>query len=157
PRYNPKFGNDPASPTAAAVARAASSVFGVNATPERVTSHQQQVSIDVELATGFPLQRVESLHHQGGTTADALGRHLRLTGTELPADRDFELVWTPAEVPQVHAAVFAERQGADTYAMLMLTPPEQEARSTERREIQFIIDTSGSMEGPSIEQARAAL
>jgi Ca-activated chloride channel family protein len=157
PRYHPGFGADPASPMAARLARAANSVLGVNATPERVTSPQQQVSIDIRLAPGFPLQSVDSLHHQIETTPDSPGKHIELTGSELPADRDFELVWTPAVIPDVQAAVFAERAGAETYAMLMLTPPRQEARSSQRREVEFIIDTSGSMEGPSIEQARAAL
>jgi Ca-activated chloride channel family protein len=142
PRYNP---------------RAANRVLSVNATPERVTSPQQQVSIDVQLAPGFPLQSVDSLHHQIATAPDLPGKHIRLIGSELPTDRDFELVWIPAATPDVQAAVFAERAGEETYAMLMLTPPQQDARSSERREVEFIIDTSGSMGGPSIEQARAAL
>jgi Ca-activated chloride channel family protein len=157
PRYNAGFGADPASPMAAPVARAANRVLSVNATPERVTSPQQQVSIDVQLAPGFPLQSVDSLHHQIASAPDSPGKHIRLIGSELPADRDFELVWIPAATPDVQAAVFAERAGEETYAMLMLTPPQQDARSSERREVEFIIDTSGSMEGPSIEQARAAL
>jgi Ca-activated chloride channel family protein len=142
PRYNPQAENR---------------VLSVNATPERVTSPQQQVSIDVQLAPGFPLQSVDSLHHQIATAPDLPGKHIRLIGSELPADRDFELVWIPAATPDVQAAVFAERAGEETYAMLMLTPPQQDARSSERREVEFIIDTSGSMGGPSIEQARAAL
>jgi secreted protein with Ig-like and vWFA domain len=47
--------------------------------------------------------------------------------------------------------------GAETYALLMVTAPAENARSAERREVQFIIDTSGSMYGPSIAQARVAL
>jgi Ca-activated chloride channel homolog len=39
----------------------------------------------------------------------------------------------------------------------MLTPPEEVSRQPQGREVEFIIDTSGSMYGPSIEQARAAL
>jgi Ca-activated chloride channel homolog len=157
PRYNPGFTADPASPMAARLARATNSVLGSNVTPERVTSPQQQVSIDIQLAPGSALQSLDSLHHQIATKADSSGKHIRLTGDELAADRDFELVWIPAITPDVQAAVFAERAGAETYALLMLTPPEAGARSSERREVQFIIDTSGSMEGPSIEQARAAL
>jgi Ca-activated chloride channel family protein len=126
-------------------------------TPELVTNVQQKVNIDVELAPGFPLAAVDSLHHQVATTSDAIGRHVKLTGSQVPADRDFELVWTPAAFSDVQGSLFAERDGSDTYAMLILTPPRQEVRSVEPREVQFIIDTSGSMEGPSIEQARAAL
>jgi Ca-activated chloride channel family protein len=157
PRYNPRFGISPDAPMVVAAARAANAVPGIDATPERVTGPQQKVDIDIELAPGFALQSVDSLHHQVANTADAAGRHIQLTGSDVPADRDFELVWTPAVVPALQATVFAERHGADTYAMLMLSPPAQETKSSEPREVQFIIDTSGSMEGPSIEQARAAL
>src|SRR3981081_2853651 len=76
PRYNPGFGADSASPMAAPLAQAANRVLGVNATPERVTSAQQQVSIDVQLAPGFPLQWVDSLHHQIPTAPASLGRHI---------------------------------------------------------------------------------
>jgi Ca-activated chloride channel homolog len=157
PRYNPRFGNDPASPVAAAAAGAANSMPGVNATPERVTSEQQQVNIEVELAPGFQVQSVASAHHSVVTTTDSLGKHVQLSGSQVPADRDFELVWTPAAVADAQGAVFAERSGDETYALLMLSPPEQDIRRAEPREVEFIIDTSGSMEGPSIEQARAAL
>lgn len=136
PRYNP-------------------SIF--NTTPEQVVSEQQQVDIDVELAPGFPLQSSDSLHHPVVTNTDGLGRHVRLSGSQVPADRDFELVWAPAALADVQGAVFAERSGDETYALLMLSPPQQDARLTEPREVEFIIDTSGSMQGPSIEQARAAL
>ena len=157
PRYNPRFGIDPDSPTAAGEARAANSVPDVNATPERVTSPQQQVSIDVEMATGFPLQSLDSLHHPVVTNKDAIGQHVRLSGRGVPADRDFELVWVPANTTEVQGAVFTERFGADNYALLMLSPPQQDIGLAEPREVEFIIDTSGSMQGPSIEQARAAL
>ncbi len=36
-------------------------------------------------------------------------------------------------------------------------PPQMAAERTYKREVVFIIDTSGSMSGSSIEQARAAL
>jgi len=129
----------------------------VNATPERVTGEQQRVNIDVELAPGFPVQSLDSLHHSVVATNDALGKHVRLSSSQVPADRDFELVWAPASVTDVQGAVFAERSGDATYALLMLSPPQQDAQVVEPREVEFIIDTSGSMQGPSIEQARAAL
>ena len=81
----------------------------------------------------------------------------RCRAAQFPSDRDFELVWTPAVAPDTQAAAFAERIGEETYALLMLTPPEMTADRSYKREVLFIIDTSGSMEGPSIEQARAAL
>src|SRR5690606_26628015 len=47
----------------------------------------------------------------------------------------------------------------DTHLLVTLTPPAATAAPTERRprDVIFVIDTSGSMAGPSIEQAKAAL
>src|SRR6185437_7743874 len=99
-------------------------------------------------------------HHTVTVTQDAVGRDVKLSGAQVPADRDFELVWTPAQVPALQASVFGERVGEETYALTMLSPPisaDANDKAGEQREVIFIIDTSGSMYGPSIEQARAAL
>jgi Ca-activated chloride channel homolog len=158
PRYSPGAGTDPASPIAAGLTRAINGALGTTLTPERVTSPQQQVTIDVLLQTGFALQSVDSLHHQVSIQQTGDSRRVSLSGKDLPADRDFELVWVPAVQPDTAAAAFVEPNGADSFALLMLTPPPVEGSSSEvPREVEFIIDTSGSMSGPSIEQARAAL
>lgn len=158
PRYNPEAGVDPASHVAAQLTRVINASMGTTLTPERVTSAQQHVDIDVELAPGFALQSVQSLHHPVTVTRDSVGQHVKLSGSQVPADRDFELVWTPAKVPTLQASVFAERVGEETYALALLSPPALAATKFDvKREVIFIIDTSGSMFGPSIEQARAAL
>lgn len=160
PRYNPQAGVDPASPVAAQLTRTINMNAGTTLTPERVTSTQQHVDIDVELHPGFALQSVQSLHHSVTVTQDGSGQHIKLSGSQVPADRDFELVWAPAQVPSLQASVFGERVGEDTYALALLSPPLSvvgEGKTGERRELIFIIDTSGSMYGPSIEQAQAAL
>jgi Ca-activated chloride channel homolog len=151
---------DPASRDAAQLARAINMTAGTTLTPERATSATQHVDVDVDLLPGFALQSVESLHHAVTLTQDGVGRHVKLSGSQVPADRDFELVWTPAEVPSLQASVFGERIGEETYALTILSPPmstDRGGKAGEKREVIFIIDTSGSMYGPSIEQARAAL
>lgn len=160
PRYNPQAGVDPASRNAAQLTRAINMTAGTTLTPERVTSATQHVDIDVDLFPGFALQSIESLHHTITTTQEGVGRRVKLSGSQVPADRDFELVWTPAEVPSLQASVFGERIGQETYALAILSPPmstDGRRKTEDKREVIFIIDTSGSMYGPSIEQARAAL
>lgn len=160
PRYNPQAGVDPASRNAAQLTHAINATTGTTLTPERVTSATQQVDVDVDLSPGFALQSVESLHHTVTITQDGVGQRVKLSGSQVPADRDFELVWTPADVPSLQASVFGERVGEETYALAILSPPmstDGGGKADEKREVVFIIDTSGSMYGPSIEQARAAL
>jgi Ca-activated chloride channel family protein len=157
PRYTPGAGLDPGVPLAAANAAFVNAATGVSATPERVTAARQSVDITVGLAAGFPLGSLTSLHHAVNITSDALGKQIHLAGSQMPADHDFELVWTPAVAGDVAAAAFAEKAGDDTFALLVLTPPNAADEAVQPREVTFIIDTSGSMQGPSIEQASIAL
>lgn len=169
PRYTPGVMRDPTSPWAAEVARAVNRYgealqradqaphFSPNATPERVTPHVQNAQIDIELNPGFPLGAIDSINHPISMSITESGRRISLQGDRVPTDRDFELVWTPAMQPDTHADAFAERVGDEAYALVMLMPPQMSAARAYRREVIFIIDTSGSMRGPSIEQARAAL
>ncbi len=145
PRY------DPGNPRSEADVRSAT------ATPEQVTSGVQNAQIDIDLQPGFPLGAVTSVNHEIALGIVAAGRRITLKAPTVPADRDFELVWTPAIVPDMQAAAFAERAGDDIYVLVSLMPPQMTAERTYKRDVLFIIDTSGSMSGPSIDQAREAL
>ncbi len=170
PRYTPGMQLDPGAPLAAdnaaranivATARAMASEAGSGvsptATPERVTPEVQNAQIEVELMPGFSIGTLRSVNHPAAVHMISTGRRITLQGTTVPADRDFELVWTPAVVPDTEAAAFAEHFKDDTYVLVTLMPPQITAARSYQREVLFIIDTSGSMSGPSIEQARAAL
>lgn len=126
-------------------------------TPETVSAATQSVAIQVDLEPGFALASVQSLYHTVSETPTATGRRISFNAQEAPADRDFELSWKPQIAPDTQAAAFTERSGDEAFVLLMLTPPQMSTRQLGPREVIFIIDTSGSMEGPSIEQARAAL
>ncbi len=76
----------------------------------------------------------------------------------MPADRDFTLSWAPDVGAAPRAALFNESIGGDNYVLLMLMPPPDDQKTARLpRETIFVIDTSGSMHGTSIEQARGAL
>jgi Ca-activated chloride channel family protein len=57
------------------------------------------------------------------------------------------------------ATIYTQQQGDSSYAFLMLSPPalSDHLITMQPRETIFVIDTSGSMAGVSIEQAKAAL
>ena len=75
----------------------------------------------------------------------------------VPADRDFVLNWKAVADTTPQAALFRENLDADEYALLMVLPPDQQKELILKREIIFVIDTSGSMAGTSIMQAKSAL
>ncbi len=118
------------------------------------------LSLNIDLAPGFSLGKLESPYHQILTIAEPDGRqHITLREDTVPADRDFVLTWHPASGQAPTVSVFHEQRGNDHYAFLMAMPPigSDHSPTTVSRETIFVIDTSGSMSGTSIEQAKAAL
>ncbi len=116
------------------------------------------VRLMVELAAGFPVARVESLYH-GITVVDEREgvKVIRFNG-EVRADRDFVLEWQAQASIKAEAALFGEQLGAESYLLLMLSPPTVKSQEEAApRELIFVLDTSGSMAGPSIVQASEAL
>jgi len=114
----------------------------------------------VDLAPGFPLARVKSPSH---AVVVETGKNLRyavdLARSVEPADSDFILEWAPAVGREPRAVFFSEEVDGETYSLLMVMPPDAPGAVTTRlpRETIFMIDTSGSMDGVSMEQARRAL
>jgi Ca-activated chloride channel family protein len=113
------------------------------------------VSLVVDLQPGYSVRNIASAQAKSETLGN---RHYRVTAdsSTLNAEHDFELSWQPDLGTNPDATVLTEKLGDDTYALIMVTPP---ARSAVRlpRETIFIIDSSGSMEGASMQQAKAAL
>lgn len=117
------------------------------------------VSLEVELDAGMALAALESPSHDLRVTRLGEGRYrLAFAADAVPADRDFELAWRPAAGAAPRAAVFTEQRDGETYALVVVVPPEPAAAAPRLpREAIFVVDTSGSMEGASIAQAREAL
>ncbi len=117
------------------------------------------VSIHVLLDAGVSIAAVASPYHpiRERRVSDH-ERVIDLADGATPADRDFVLEWQPALGSAPQAAWFTEQRGEKTYGLLMVMPPQSTAAAHRMpREAIFIIDTSGSMEGTSIGQAREAL
>jgi Ca-activated chloride channel family protein len=116
------------------------------------------VSITVRLAAGFPLGEVKSHHHPVKIEGDGDIRTIKLAEGPVPADRDFELTWTPAQTSAPAVGLFRERVGEADYVLAFVTPPAlRQAEERRPREIVFVIDNSGSMGGTSMTQAKASL
>ncbi len=118
------------------------------------------VELVVELAPGFPLAWVESPSHAIEWAVDEVGNvAIELADDAVYASRDLVLEWQPDVGRDPSAGLFEEWLGDEGYLLLMVMPPDAAAGNDEvlPREVIFILDTSGSMSGPSIRQAREAL
>ncbi len=122
------------------------------------------VSLVVALDAGLPIAELVSLTHAVEIEQRGAGRRLvTLAEQSVPADRDFVLEWRPAVGREPEATVFAEEIDGETYLLVGLLPPREPERDDDAgptrppRDLIFVVDTSGSMHGRSIVQARQAV
>ena len=116
-------------------------------------------SVSVRLHSGFPLASIESPGHEIVVRRNDQEHLVTLKNGNAPMDSDFVLHWTPAQGNAPLVAMFNEHTADGNYAQLMLLPPTSGSATSVglARDIVFVIDTSGSMAGSSIEQAKASL
>jgi len=118
------------------------------------------VAFSVHLDPGVPLATLGSPSHD--LAVEAVGPRswkVELAAGAAESDRDFVLEWSAVPSAEPRAAVFTEEHEGDVYTLLMVLPPELGATSWAPldREVVFIVDTSGSMHGAAMAQAKAAL
>lgn len=117
-----------------------------------------RIEVSATLDMGMPLASVESSYHDITLQRDGGVYSLQLVNGFSEMDRDFELRWRPVTGSFPAAAVFNESVGGEHFGLLMLLPPAAgKTPDPPARELVFVVDTSGSMGGVSIEQARASL
>ncbi|HSN71719.1 MAG TPA: marine proteobacterial sortase target protein, partial [Steroidobacteraceae bacterium] len=118
---------------------------------------RHRVAVEVLLDAGLAIDDLRSHFH--AVDAVDLGSHYRITLQDraVAPDRDFELSWRPRVGAEPEPAVFLEEFHGRVHALVTLMPPPAPAARAASRELVFVIDTSGSMEGASLAQAKAAL
>jgi Ca-activated chloride channel family protein len=129
-------------------------------TPPFVTrSANHKVTLQARISAGVPLDFVASRYHPVDVDKDGEQYSLRFAERDVPMDHDLELIWRPIAASAPRALLFTEEHESNTHLLLMLVPPEDTNASTPDvpRELILVIDTSGSMHGTSIEQARQAV
>ncbi len=117
----------------------------------------------VMLDAGLPLAAIDSPYHD--VIIDSLygNRQLiTLAAETAPANRDFLLEWRPVASAEPQAAIFAEEVEGAAHLLLTVLPPGESAGApapagVAPRDMVFVIDTSGSMYGESLAEAKEAL
>ncbi|HEY9050162.1 MAG TPA: marine proteobacterial sortase target protein [Gammaproteobacteria bacterium] len=118
------------------------------------------ISLRIELDAGLPLEDIKSSYH--AITQKDLGankKEIALKEVVVASDRDFELIWQPKVGHEPRAAIFNQKIKDEHYQLLMVMPPNQKATNPQAlpREVIYVIDTSGSMSGVSMDQAKRSL
>jgi Ca-activated chloride channel family protein len=136
-------------------------------TPPVVTQSSDHLfSMRATIDAGTALDVIASRYHpiKVAVLDETAGIYeVTLTDSAAPMDHDLELVWRPVTDSIARAALFREDKDGRPHFLLMVLPPDElagnQATATESmpRDLVFVIDTSGSMHGTSLEQAKQAL
>ena len=114
------------------------------------------ITVTAELDMGMDLQRIESAYHNIVLARQDASYQLRLREGQVSMNQDFVMSWRPVAGQDPKAAIFSERIEHEDYALLMMVPPKVDTKVLPK-EVIYIIDTSGSMDGVSIKQAKQSL
>ncbi len=130
-------------------------------------------SVDIHLNTGFPALELGSDTHQLNVqSSDSSHHRIRFDNRWEPMDRDLVIEWKQDNRETAPSVYFesVEHKAADTnsaeqasddsehFVMLSLTPAADHYQPTPLpKDVVFVLDTSGSMGGEPLRQAKAAL
>ncbi|MGI9500620.1 MAG: marine proteobacterial sortase target protein, partial [Geminicoccaceae bacterium] len=126
------------------------------------------VNLTATLRPGFPLRTLISISHmikvdKDGAAGVSGERHdIALVQGITHGSRDFTLEWTPRPEVEPFQALYSEKRDDGYYShILMMAPPldagAERPQPLPKRQVTYIVDVSGSMDGPSIRQAKKAL
>ncbi len=123
--------------------------------PQNGGANRALSSVEISL-DGADLRGVYSPTHKIETRR--VGQKTLVSGEFPNSERDFSLIWTRGG-EKVGLDLFASKNSAEDGTFLLLAAPDAAlSRSQiEAKDVVFVFDTSGSMEGAKIEQARRAL
>ena len=116
------------------------------------------ISIEVNLDAGVPIELVRSISHEIETTPlSAEKRKIGLKDLRTIPNKDFILRYDVTG-KRIEDAILMHRGAKGGFFTMMLQPPDNFApKDVTPKEIVFVLDTSGSMNGFPIEKAKEAM
>lgn len=119
---------------------------------------ENPINIDVQIHNILFQNRVQSLNQKVEQTVVDDIRRINFSQSNVAMDQDFVLKWNINDGSENQAQFFTQHVDGDEYGLLMLSAPSINTRSKVLpREVIFIIDSSGSMGGASMHQAKESL
>ena len=126
--------------------------------PVARTRAGHDISINVDLNAGVPVEEIRSSSHQ----IDQINRtpsesRITLRSGKVIPNKDFILRYDVTG-KRIEDAILAHRDARGGFFSMILQPPDKVATEDRTpKEIVFVLDTSGSMEGFPIEKAKEAM
>lgn len=130
------------------------------ATGGKSTRVKDDLSLRLSLTSKVDLKSIYSPTHK--VSVDRKGERNAIVGFEEKGamlDRDFDLFYTVSEKDVgLNLLTFKDVKGEDGYFVVMLAPKtEVPASEILPKDVVFVFDSSGSMDGPKMEKAREAM
>jgi Ca-activated chloride channel family protein len=119
-----------------------------------------QSSLKIQLNSGVPITNIFSDSHKiksRKVNSNQNAYFVTLQKTHTESNKSFDLSWQLVASHQPQISSFTQEIADHYYTLLTFFPPKTETTQVIARDIIFIIDTSGSMQGGSMEQAKASL
>jgi Ca-activated chloride channel family protein len=119
----------------------------------------EEVVISVKVRSAQPIRAIYSPSHD--VAIDHIDEHtvnVSFEASDVLPDRDFELYYTVSDDEFGLNLLSYRESGEDGFFLLLLAPTvEVDEREVVAKDVILVLDTSGSMEGEKIEQAKGAL
>lgn len=116
----------------------------------------EEVSISANVKSKVPIKNLYSPSHSVDTKVEQFQASCGYEAKNVTPDKDFILYYTVSEKDVGINLLSYRKADGDGYFMLLLSPGELDAPAIDK-DIVFVVDTSGSMEGEKIKQAKEAL
>jgi Ca-activated chloride channel family protein len=118
----------------------------------------EEVSVRVEVETREPLRAIYSPSHDVAIDRpDDFHFTAGYEDSDVRPDTDFELFWSVSPGSIGASVVSYQDDNGDGYFLLLAAPGIDQETEIVAKDVIVVLDTSGSMEGEKIEQAREAL
>jgi len=116
----------------------------------------EEVTISAKVKSRIPIKSIYSPSHEVSTKVEQFQAGCSYEAKDVTPDKDFILYYTVSKKDLGLNLLCHRTQGEEGYFLMLLSPGELEGR-TIAKDIVFVLDTSGSMQGDKIKQAKEAL
>jgi Ca-activated chloride channel homolog len=116
----------------------------------------EEVVISVKVSSLVPIKSVYSPSHEIRTSVKKLSATCSYEANDVVPDKNFILHYSVSEKDLGLSLLCSRKPHEDGYFMFFVSPGELEVKAQEK-DVVFVLDTSGSMQGKKLDQARGAL